>query len=426
METKIQSIYNKTMDETCIEAVHSSGLTVRIVKKPGKSRKTAMLATKYGSINREFEYNGKFITIPNGTAHFLEHKLFEGKNGNAFDFYAKTGAKANAYTSNDKTAYYFTCTDKFEENLEILLSFISNPFLTDENVEKEKGIIGQEIKMYEDEPSWQGYFGLVGCLYGTHPVKYDIAGTVEDIAPITVDTLMSCYNTFYHPSNMVLAVVGDVDEKAVLKLCDKYFKPGTELKINQKIDCEPRGVIKNYTEKIMPVSRPVFYIGIKDNDTQLSGKELAKKETEIEMLLEMLFGTSTSFYKELYDKGIINSEFESDYEMSDTFAFCLLAGESDKPLEVLERVKKEIADFLSNGVLEQRFIQVRNTLYGEIISACDNVSEIASMLISSKFSEREPFDRAQILADITAQDITNRAKELFSPLDIAVSVIKGE
>ena len=147
METKIQSIYNKTMDETCIEAVHSSGLTVRIVKKPGKSRKTAMLATKYGSINREFEYNGKFITIPNGTAHFLEHKLFEGKNGNAFDFYAKTGAKANAYTSNDKTAYYFTCTDKFEENLEILLSFISNPFLTDENVEKEKAIIGQEIKM---------------------------------------------------------------------------------------------------------------------------------------------------------------------------------------------------------------------------------------------------------------------------------------
>ena len=422
----MQIKYNKITDETCLETVHASGLTVRIVKKPGKSRKTAMLATKFGSINREFESDGKFITVPNGTAHFLEHKLFEGKNGNAFDFYAKTGAKANAYTSNDKTAYYFTCTDKFEENLEILLSFISNPYLTDENVEKEKGIIGQEIKMYEDEPSWQGYFGLIGCLYGTHPVKYDIAGTVEDIAPITVDTLMSCYNTFYHPSNMVLAVVGDVDENEILRLCDKYFLKRSEIEINQKIDREPQGVIKEYSEKAMPVSRPVFYIGIKDNDTELSGAALAKKETEIEMLTEMLFGSSTPFYKELYDSGIINSEFELEYEMSDTFAFCLLAGESDAPLKVLERVKKEISDFLSSGVSEERFIQVRNTLYGEMISACDNVSQIATMLMTSKFSEREPFDRAEMLASITTDDIKKRAKKLFCPLDIAISVIKGE
>lgn len=422
----MQTKYNKTMDETCLETVHSSGLTIRIVKKPGKSRKTAMLAAKFGSINREFEYNGKFITVPNGTAHFLEHKLFEGKNGNAFDYYAKTGAKANAYTSNDKTAYYFICTDKFDENLEILLSFISNPYLTDENVEKEKGIIGQEIKMYEDEPSWQGYFGLIGCLYGKHPVKYDIAGTVEDIAPITVDTLMSCYNTFYHPSNMVLSVVGDVDENKVTELCDKYFAAGQDIKINQKIDMEPQGVVKEYTEKIMPVARPIFHIGIKDNDTNLSGTELAKKETEIEMLTEILFGSSTAFYKELYDKGVINSEFETEYEMSDTFAFCLLAGESDKPMYVLERVKQEISKFLEEGVTEERFKQVRNTLYGEIISSCDNVSQIASMLMTSKLSDREPFDRAEILAKITPDDILNRAKKLFSPLDIAISVIKGE
>lgn len=422
----MQTKYNKTLDETCLETVHSSGLTIRIVKKPGKSRKTAMLATKFGSINREFEYNGKFITVPNGTAHFLEHKLFEGKNGNAFDFYAKTGAKANAYTSNDKTAYYFICTDKFEENLSILLSFISNPFLTDENVEKEKGIIGQEIKMYEDEPSWQGYFGLVGCLYGTHPVKYDIAGTVEDIAPITVDTLMSCYNTFYHPSNMVLAIAGDVDEDEILKLCDKYLPARQSITINQKIDREPQGVVKEYSEKTMPVSRPIFYIGIKDNDTELSGADITKKATETEMLLEILFGTSTAFYKELYNAGIINSEFESDYELSDTFAFCLLAGESDKPELVLERVKKEISDFLKNGVSNERFMQVRNTIYGDIVSSCDNVSQIATMLMNSKFSECEPFDRAEILAKVTIDDIIKRAEKLFSPADIAMSVIKGE
>lgn len=422
----MQTKYNKTTDEACLEAVHSSGLTVRMVKKPGKSRKTAMLATKFGSINREFEYNGSRVTVPNGTAHFLEHKLFEGKNGNAFDFYAKTGAKANAYTSNDKTAYYFTCTDNFNENLEILLSFISNPYLTDENVEKEKGIIGQEIRMYEDEPSWQGYFGLIGCLYGTHPVKYDIAGTVEDIAPITVDTLMSCYRTFYHPSNMVLSVVGDIDENEVLKLCDKYFPESTSITVSQSIPREPQGTVREYTEKLMPVSRPIFYIGIKDNDTELTGRELAKKEIETEMLTEILFGDSTPFYKELYDSGLINSEFESDYELSETFAFCLLAGESDEPMKVLERVKKEIADFLENGVSDERFIQVRNTLYGELIASCDNVSQIASMLMVSALSSREPFDRAELLTQLTVDDIRARAEKLFNPLDIAISVIKGE
>ncbi|MBQ8605264.1 MAG: insulinase family protein [Clostridia bacterium] len=422
----MQSKTDKLTGETCYETTHSSGLKIRIVKKPGKSRKTAMLAANFGSINREFEYNGEFVTIPNGTAHFLEHKLFEGVNGNAFDFYAKTGAKANAFTSNDKTAYYFICTDKFEENLSILLSFISNPYLTDENVEKEKGIIGQEIKMYEDEPSWQGYFGLIGCLYKDHPVKYDIAGTVEDIAPITVDTLMSCYNTYYDPSNMVLAVAGDVDIDEVLKLCDKHIKPTQGKTVNQIIAKEKPGVVKEYSEKIMPVSRPLFYIGIKDNDTELSGFDLAKKEVEIQMLCEMLFGTSTQFYKDLYDRGIINEEFESEYEMSDTFAFCFFGGESDEPEKVLDSIKTTVSEFLEKGIDEQRFLQVRNALYGSLIMSCDNVSKIVNSLVSSEFSKREPFDKASAIKEITPYDIMARAKKLFDPLDIAMSVIKGE
>ena len=417
---------NEFLGETCLETTHSSGLKIRIVKKPGKSRKTAMIATRFGSINRHFEYNGEYITIPNGTAHFLEHKLLEGKNGNDFDFYAKTGAKANAYTSNDKTAYYFVCSDKFEENLSILLSFISNPYLTDENVEKEKGIIGQEIKMYEDEPSWQGYFELIGCLYKDHPVKYDIAGSVSDIAPITVDTLMSCYNTFYHPSNMVLAVVGDVDENEVLRLCDEYLKPRETKTINQIIPKEPQGIVKPFTEKIMPVSRPLFYIGIKDNDTELSGISLAKKEMETEMLCEMIFGSSTPFYKKLYDAGVINNEFESAYELSDTFAFLFFAGESDAPDTVLDAIKSEITAFFENGFTNDRFVQVRNTLYGCLIAACDNVTSISGNLVSSEFSGRDPFDIIDVLKSITPDDIIARAKKLFSPLDIAMSVIKGE
>ncbi len=418
--------HSDILGENCLCYTHKSGLQINIIKKPGKSRKCAMIATKFGSINREFECDGKTVVVPNGTAHFLEHKLFEGKDGNAFDFYAKTGAKANAFTSNDKTAYYFTCSSNFETNLEILLSFISNPYLTFENVEKEKGIIGQEIKMYEDEPSWQGYFGLVGCLYGTHPVKYDIAGTVEDITPITADTLMSCYNTFYDYSNMVLCISGDVDEQQILDVCDKVLKTSSGKKIKQIIPREPQGVVKDYTEKTMPVSRPIFYIGIKDNDTELCGYDLVKKEMEVEMLTEIMFGQSTPFYKKLYDSGVINSDFDADYELSQTFAFYFFAGESDKPEAVREAIIEEINNLFKNGISDERFIQVRNTVYGNIVDSYDNVSSIVNMLVNSHFSNSGPFDCARALKEITKEDIMSRAQKLFKPLDIAMSVIRGE
>ena len=422
----MNSFYNKTLGESWICHKHKSGLEIRIIKKAGKSRKCAMIATKFGSINREFECDGKTVVVPNGTAHFLEHKLFEGKDGNAFDFYAKTGAKANAFTSNDKTAYYFTCSSDFEKNLSILLSFVSNPYLTNENVEKEKGIIGQEIRMYEDEPSWQGYFGLVGCLYGTHPVKYDIAGSVEDIAPITVNTLMSCYNTFYDYSNMVLCISGDVDEQKILEICDEYLKTSHGKKINQIIPREPQGVIKEYVEKIMPVSRPIFYIGIKDNDTELVGYDLIKKEMEIEMLTEIMFGQSTSFYKKLYDSGIINADFDADYEMSQTFAFYFFAGESDEPEKVRQAIIGEIDNLFKNGITDERFTQVRNTVYGNLVASLDNVSTIVNMLVNSRFADSDPFDSTRALKEITKEDIMTRAQKLFKPLDIAMSVIKGE
>ncbi len=422
----MQSNQNTIIGESWLYKKHSSGLNIFIVKKPGKSRIHAQISTRFGSINRNFICDGKTVTVPDGTAHFLEHKLFEGESGNAFDFYAKTGAKANAYTSNDKTAYYFTCSEDFEKNLDILLSFVSNPYLTDENVEKEKGIIGQEIRMYEDDPSWQGYFGLVRNLYGTHPVKYDIAGTVEDIAPITVDTLMSCYNTFYHPSNMMLCVSGDIDENTVLSACDRYFAPSDTKEIVQDIPMEPHGVVRGYSEKIMPVARPLFNIGIKDNDCDLYGTDLVKKEVETDMLIEILFGQSTPFYKRLYDAGIINNEFDAGFEMSKTFAFCLFAGESDDPQAVLDAIKQEIADLFKNGISEKRFLQVRNTLYGEMVAAGDNVSGIIRSLTNSWFCGAEPFEHATVLRAVTRDDIMARAKKLFENPDISMSVIKGE
>ena len=176
----------------------------------------------------------------------------------------------------------------------------------------------------------------------------------------------------------------------------------------------------------MPVSRPLFYIGIKDNDTNLSGKELAKKEIEVQMLCEMLFGTSTEFYKKLYDSGIINEEFETAYELSDTFAFCLFAGESDYPEKVLEQIKKTISEFFEKGFSDELFLQIRNALYGNIIMSCDNVTKIVNNLVSSEFSKREPFDKGEVIKELTKDDIINRAHKLFSTPDIAMSVIRGE
>ena len=422
----MQNNYNEILGENWIYKKHPSGLNIYIVKKPGKSRICAQISTRFGSVNRMFCYGEEQVVVPNGTAHFLEHKLFEGKNGNAFDFYAKTGAKANAYTSNDKTAYYFTCSDKFEQNLDILLSFVSSPFLTDENVEKEKGIIGQEIRMYEDDPGWQGYFGLIENLYSEHPVKYDIAGSVEDIAPITVDTLMSCYNTFYDPSNMALCISGDIDENVVFAAADKYFKPSEGKVIKQVIPDEPCGIVREFSEKKMPVARPLFNIGIKDNNCSVVGRELVKKELATEMLLEIMFGQSTPFYKKLYDDGVINSEFDAAFECSETFGFCLFAGESDAPEKVLDAIRDEISGIFKNGISKKRFLQVRNTVYGNIVASLDNVSSIVRILTNSWFDRAEPFTHATVLRELTPDDLMVRAKELFENPDISMSVIKGE
>ena len=280
--------------------------------------------------------------------------------------------------------------------------------------------------MYEDDPNWQGYFGLIGNLYADHPVKYDIAGSVEDIAPIDVDILMSCYNTFYDPSNMALCVSGDIDENTVLAVVDKYFAPSDKKDIKQIIPKEGRGVVREYSEKNMPVARPLFNIGIKDNFVDCVGADAVKKVLASEMLLEILFGQSTPFYKKLYDAGVINSEFDCAYEASETFGFCLFAGESDEPQKVLGAIKEEMNNLFKNGISQKRFLQVRNTVYGGIVESVDSVSSIVRILTNSWFDRADPFTHADILKSITVDDIMARAKQLFENPDISMTVIKGE
>ncbi len=404
--------------------IHPSGLTVYFMKKQEKAKKAAMIAAKFGSINYTFTApDGRSVTVPNGTAHFLEHKLFEGETGNAFDFYAKTGAKANAYTSNDKTAYYFVCSDRFEENLDVLLSFVTHPFLTEENVEKEKGIIAQEIKMYEDEPGWQGYFTMVQGLYQNHPIRRDIAGTVEDIYSLTPEILMDCYRTFYHPGNLVLSVVGDVEKETVIKAIDRYFPDTAPLKMGPMPIEEPDAAGERYTEKSMLVSKPIFHLGFKDNDTAVSGFELSKKEMEVEILLEYLFGKSSEFYKEMYEAGVINSEFDCWYDLSDYFSFCVINGESDDPRAVERCAFKHIALLKEQGIDEGRFRAIRNGLYGALVMETDHAYSMANRIVGNYLNGAETFDAIDALQKIVPEDLLCRAEKMFAEERSCLSVI---
>jgi len=404
--------------------IHPSGLTIYYMNKPQKAKKAAMIATKFGSVNYCFTtVDGREVSVPNGTAHFLEHKLFEGEHGNAFDFYGKTGAKANAYTSNDKTAYYFVCSDCFEENLDVLLSFVTHPYLTKENVEKEKGIIAQEIRMYEDEPIWQGYFTMVQGLYQQHPIRRDIAGTVEDIYSLTPEILMDCYNTFYHPANLVLAAVGDFSLETVLAAVDRYFSPEEKRSPVQTPIDEPDDAGQRYVEKTMLVSRPIFHLGFKDNQTEVYGFDLAKKEMEVEILLEYLFGKSSPFYSELYEKGLINTECDCWYDLSDYFSFCVINGESDNPKAVEKCAFENIDLLLKNGVDDLRFKEIRNGLYGSLVMETDHSYSMANRFVGNHLNGAITLDSIKALQQITPADLQRRAKEMFCERRSCLSVI---
>ena len=246
----ISEIKSERAGDSYYKIDHPSGLTVYVYPKEGYNSAYAIIGTKYGSVNTCFSLDGgEKITVPDGIAHYLEHKLFESEDGDAFARYAKTGASANAYTSFEKTCYLFSCTDKFDESFEILLDFVQSPYFTAETVAKEQGIIGQEIKMYDDSPDWRVMFNMLEKMYHHHPVKIDIAGTVESIAEITAEKLYQCYNTFYNLNNMALCVAGNVTVEQVLKTCDRMLKPCEKHTIENFFEDEPYEIVEPYVEQ---------------------------------------------------------------------------------------------------------------------------------------------------------------------------------
>lgn len=423
MEKKI--IKSDRAGEQYYKISHPSGLDILVWEMDGFSTTEALFGTKYGSINTRFKTNkdADFVDVPEGIAHFLEHKLFENEDCDVFELYAKTGANANAYTSFDKTCYLFSCSDKYKESLEILLSFVQEPYFTEATVQKEQGIIGQEIRMCDDNPNWRVFFNLLRALYKNHPVRIDIAGTVESIAKIDADLLYRCYNTFYNLNNMVLSIAGNVKVDEVLEIADKYLKPCEDIKLETAFPEEPEEINQREVVQKLPVGMPLFNIGFKAKPS--SGKELVRNEMLASIALSLIAGSTSPLYKEMFDDGLINSSFFSEVFTGDGYFVNILGGESKNPDEVFKKVIAKIERVKVDGLDKERFEIIKKSKYGQIIRSFNNVEACASLMLNSHFIGVDAFETLETLATIKLEDVQNSLSELFDTSKAAISIIKA-
>ena len=405
-----------------------NGLTVIIIPKNTTNKKYIIWGTNFGSIDNHFimPNTNEEVYIPDGVAHFLEHKMFEQSNGtNSLDTLMALGIDANAYTTNDHTAYLFECTDKFYEGLDELMDYVQNPYFTDENVEKEKGIIGQEIRMYDDDPGWQLYMQILDCLYKKNEIKIDIAGTVESISKITPDVLQKCYDTFYHPSNMVMVICGDFVPEEILKEVKKRLKPKqNQGEIKRIYEPEENGINKKYNEKVMEVSMPLFAVGYKDE--QVHNESIVRQHIAIEILLNLIIGKSSKLYKELYEAGIIMEEPDKSFEFSKQYAHAIISGQTKDPKIVAEKIKETVQNYKKNGIPDEEFERIKKKIYGEYVMEYNQISNIARMFLADYMKKINSFDYLEEYKLVTREYAQQILKETFKDENMAVAVIKGE
>ena len=381
-----------------------NGLEICVVPKPGYAKKYAFFATRYGGMDTRFCLDGKWLDTPAGIAHYLEHKMFDTKEGNALQRLAKNGAEPNAFTSNAMTGYYFDSTEHFEENLEILLSFVSIPYFTDESVAKEQGIIGQEIRMIEDNPDWQIYTRMMRALYHNSTARTSIAGTVESISHITAKTLYDCHKAFYTPSNMILTVVGDVDPVHVVDLARRILPREGGPEIPRDYGEEPETVAEAETSMAMEVSSPQFLTGFKCRPVP-NGEEFLRTVVIGDMACDILLGDSSPLYLRLYDQGLINSSFGGAFEMLPGTAYLYAGGDSKDARKVAEEIQKEADRLAREGIDEAFYQQVRRASFGSNLRGLNSFENIAVSLTEGYFHGYDPFRFPQVFDSITRDDV---------------------
>ena len=423
----MQIIENSKVKEKLYIEKLKNGLTVMIIPKKGIQKKYIIWGTNYGSNDNRFIVPGEneITEVPKGVAHFLEHKMFEQENGrNSLDVLTDIGVSANAYTTNDHTAYLYEATDNFYEALDEFMDYVQHPYFTDENVEKEKGIIGQEIMMYDDYPQWKVYLNALECMYYNNPVKLDITGTIETISHIDKDILYKCYKTFYNPSNMAMVVAGDFEpEKLLEEIKKRLVNNKSNGEIKRIFDEEPQEIVKSYVEQNMEVSMPLFTIGIKDIPAE--EKERVRKNIAIEILLNMIIGASSDLFKELYNKGNCYWSPSIEYDFNKNYAHILLTGQSNNPQELFEMFKQQVKYSIENGLNEEDVERTKKMIYGEYIKEYDDVVDISRMFLSDYFKGINSFDYLENVEIVNLEYLNQILKDVFQERKMILSVVKN-
>jgi len=428
----MQIIENSKVKEKLYIQKLENGLTVMIIPKPGIQKKYMIWGTNYGSNESRFIAPGESeeTIVPNGVAHFLEHKLFEQENGtNSLDVLTSLGVEANAYTTNDHTAYLFEATDNFYEAMDELMNYVQHPYFTDENVEKEKGIIGQEIMMYDDYPEWRVYLNTLDAMYHNNPVKIDITGTIETIEEIDKEILYKCYKTFYNPSNMAIVICGDFEPKEILEEVKKRMiktKAGGEIK--RIYPEEPEEIVREKVEQKLEVSQPLYTIGVKDKiETKSVGNknENIRKQIAMEILLNLLLGRSSNLYQKLYNEGIIYTQPSLEYEFSKNYAHILITGKSSAPETVFEELKKEIREIKEKGINKTDFERIKKMIYGGYIKEYNDVVDISRMFLADHFKGINSFDYLEEIEGINVEYLEQILDNVFKENKMVISVVKN-
>ena len=415
--------YSATGD-VLYSATAKNGLRIRVLPKTGFSGFYAVFATDYGGTYRRFALNGTDYDTPAGVAHYLEHKMFDLPDGDsALSLLSKNGADPNAFTSSDVTCYYFRCTHLFEENLRLLLHFVSTPYFTEETVQKEQGIIGQEIRMGDDSPGNANYYSLLKLLYKTHPIREKIIGTTESIAEITAETLYTCHRAFYIPANMVLCVAGDVDPEHILAVAEEVLpqEAGTipTVDFGEKEDLLPVGTRASLE---MPVSIPQFLIGAKLHPEE-KGPALFRQQLTASLALRLLAGPSSPFYNRLYAEGLINRSFDADADFSTGIGTVIVGGESRDPEAVYDALLKELKRLDKEGIDRKLFERAHRSSIGGALRAMEEFDDVCVNLALDEFDGFCYLDYPAIMASISKEECEVFLRETLKPERLAMSVV---
>lgn len=421
----IESISFKELNEKAYTWTLKNGLKVIYVPRPEFKKTFGVFATNYGAI----DFEGDDFHFPPGIAHFLEHKLFEGPQGNVEEEFAKLGITVNAFTTHTQTCYFFSATSNFYKALELLMDFVQEPHFTEEAVKKEQGIIAQEIEMYKDDPSWVVYLNLLKTLYPNHPISKDIAGTTKDIMEITPQMLKQCYQRFYNPGNMVLVVTGDLNLEELKIFIDRNQEEKKIDKLpmyqrNHKLDMTVPS--KKVIEEKMPVSRNIICIGFKDKSAAEKGRSLFKKEVTSLLLMETILGRGSKLFNTLYDEGVIDGSFGVEYTTEYGFGHTIISLETEDPEGFLARIEKEIQNIKAKGLNRDEFLLNKRKLEGLNLMEINSLENVVLGFMSDYFRDSSYFDRIDLIREVTFEEVEERLNEHLDFSMCGVSIIRKE